>query len=97
MTLPGRHEPPAGWCFHCEQSHGPMDWRDGCQDADDVRFAEQHDRFRQAWQQVEAWRAGRLKRWTVCWWKHRTRRYAPGVYLSRSCWACADPQQEAGT
>jgi len=31
---------------------------------------------------------GWLTRLTVCWWKHRTRRVAPGIYLSTRCRAC---------
>lgn len=29
-----------------------------------------------------------LKRITVCWWKHRTRKLGPGVYHSSDCRAC---------
>ena len=89
MSLPP-HDYPPSWCFHHEQHHEPMDWRDGCQSIDDVAFERRHEQFQQAWQAVEGserdlrwWRhrAGRVKRWSVCWWLHRT----------RSCWACADP------
>jgi hypothetical protein len=75
----------------------PTDWGD---DYLHDEFAERYGRFQLAWQQAEAaerdlnyrqrqWRAGRLKRWTVCWWKHRTRYAGPGVYMSTSCRACA--------
>lgn len=63
----------------------------------DTVFARQHQKFRRAWRQAERderrRRAGWWKRWTVCWWKHRTRRAGPGTYVSTSCWACTRPGQ----
>ncbi len=98
MSQPPYDYPP-DWCLHHERIHGPMDWGGGCRTIDDLAFEQQHEQFQQTWRQVEAserelrwWRhrAGWLKRLTVCWWKHRTRKIADGD-LSRSCWACADP------
>lgn len=91
---------PPNWCFHHEEEHSPMDWRDGCQSPEDVEFADQYGRFEQAWEDgagtVEhtrsRWWRIPLARWVkqvlVCWWAHRTRRVGDGTYLSTGCWAC---------
>lgn len=94
------HDYPDGWCHQHEELHAPMDWTGDCERVGDAEFDRQHQRFQQAWQQAERserdlrlwrWRAGRFKRFTVCWWKHRTRRLDVDVYVSSSCWACARP------
>lgn len=64
---------------------------------DDDDFTDRYQFFREAWQAADGddrrirarRRAGWLKRVTVCWWKHRTRRLADGMYVSHGCWACA--------
>jgi hypothetical protein len=56
-------------------------------------FTEVFGLFEMAWDAAEnaerRRRHGRLKRWTVCWWKHGTREIGAGVYESRWCRACA--------
>lgn len=67
---------------------------------DDEVFKHRYDRFEHAWAEVEQAARARRARWwrrapvrwvkraSVCWWRHRTRRPAPGVYLVTGCWAC---------
>lgn len=101
MSLPPHTYPP-GWCFHHERIHDPADWGDLCQayrgaggmwPAGGVFTAEQYGKFQNAWQLAELdqhRRRGWWKRWSVCWWKHRTRQVAGGTYRTRDCWACHD-------
>jgi hypothetical protein len=57
---------------------------------------DEFDLFQLAWDlvddahrdmQTRRRRAGRWKRWTGCWWKHRTSWY-DSVAQVRDCWAC---------
>lgn len=65
---------------------------------DDDDFFARFRGFQQAWELADdadrALRARRrrgwLKRVTVCWWRHRTRKVGDGMYVSHACWACAD-------
>lgn len=88
---------PDGWCFHHERVHQWLtEWGDQCQGAADLDFDQRYLLFQQAWRDAERDdRDRRRRRWrwvkrvTVCWWRHRTRKVGDGTYLSTSCRACS--------
>lgn len=84
-----------GWCVYHERVHGPQEFGDLCQAWEDVEpptarhFGD--DKLRRISEPRSTARRPTgwwLKRFTVCWWLHRTRNLGHGTYYSSTCRSC---------